>query len=65
MALYESEYTLFLREMRTKHPQWEAEQSEGLSLLWDKNINLSEQEAFCQSSEPNRAYPYDVHFRKI
>lgn len=62
MALYESEYTLFLREMRAKHPEWEAEQSEGLSLLWDKRIDLSEQEAFCLSTDANRAYPYDVHF---
>lgn len=62
MALYESEYTVFLRELRTKHPQWESEQSEGLALLWDKKIDIREQEAFLQSSEPNRAYPYDVHF---
>ncbi|WP_153111567.1 DUF3460 family protein [Propionivibrio limicola] len=62
MALYESEYTKFLREMREKHPEWAKEQEEGLALLWDKTVDVEEQKRIRESAEPARAYPYDVHF---
>jgi len=64
MAGYESEYTVFMREMRAKHPEWEAVQLAGRAILWDRPINLAEQEAFRKAKEPNKAYPYDVNFEQ-
>ena len=62
MAGYESEYTVFMREMQAKHPEWADEQLAGRAILWDRPINLAEQEAFRKAKEPNRSYPYDVNF---
>lgn len=62
MALYESEHTKFMREMMLKHPEWAEDQLVGRALLWDREIDLNEQEALRQSNEANRSYPYDVNF---
>ena len=64
MAGYESEYTVFMREMQAKHPEWADEQLAGRAILWDRPINLAEQEAFRKAKEPNRSYPYDVNFEQ-
>ena len=64
MALYESEYTLFLKEMREKHPEWADEQREGMSILWDRPaVTPQEKEALGEAREAQRAYPYDVLFK--
>ena len=39
MALYESEHTLFMREMMAKNPAWAEDQLVGRALLWDRNID--------------------------
>ena len=62
MALYESEYTLFMREMMAKHPEWAEDQLVGRALLWDRKIDETEQRALRESDEMNRPYPYDVNF---
>ena len=62
MALYESEHTKFMREMMAKHPEWAEDQLVGRALLWDRKVDLPEQKAISESSEANRAYPYDVNF---
>ena len=62
MALYESEHTIFMREMMAKHPEWAEDQLVGRALLWDRPINLAEQARLEQSGEVKRAYPYDVNF---
>jgi hypothetical protein len=62
MALYESDHTKFMREMMSKHPQWAEDQRVGRALLWDKKVDLDEQEKLRQSRVINRAYPYDVNF---
>ena len=64
MAGYESEYTIFMREMQAKHPEWVDEQLSGRALLWDRPIDLAEQETLHKAKEPNRAYPYDVNFEQ-
>ena len=61
---YESEYTVFMRDMLKQHPEWAEDQLVGRALLWDKKIDLSEQQALCESNEANRSYPYDVNFEK-
>lgn len=62
MALYESEHTIFMREMMAKHPEWAEDQLVGRALLWDRKIDPAEQKAFKEAKEPKRSYPYDVHF---
>ena len=62
MALYESEHTLFMREMMAKHPEWAEDQLVGRALLWDRKIDETEQNALRKSDEMNRPYPYDVNF---
>lgn len=64
MALYESEHTKFMREMMQKHPEWAEDQLVGRALLWDKKIDLNEQQSIRASKEANRPYPYDVHFKQ-
>ncbi len=61
MAQYESEFTSFMREMLARHPEWVAEQDSGRALLWDRKVDLAEQEAFRAANVPQHAYPYDVN----
>ena len=62
MAIYESEHTKFMREMLVRHPEWAEDQLVGRALLWDRKVDLSEQQTLRESSEPNRSYPYDDNF---
>lgn len=62
MAIYESEHTIFMREMLARHPEWAEDQLVGRALLWDRKVDLAEQKTLRESSEPNRSYPYDVAF---
>ena len=59
---YESEYTVFMRDMLKQHPEWAEDQLVGRALLWDKKIDLSVQQMLRESKEDNRPYPYDVNF---
>ncbi len=62
MALYESEYTLFMREMMEKNPSWAEDQLASRAVLWDRKIDQKELKAISQSVEKNKPYPYDVNF---
>jgi hypothetical protein len=62
MAGYRSDYDQYLEEQLLKHPEWKAGQREGLALLWNRKVDLSEQEVFRQVTERQRPYPYDVNF---
>jgi hypothetical protein len=62
MAIYRSEYEIFLEQMRASHPDWENGQREGLSLLWNKRADFSELNSYGEASEKRKAYPYDVNF---
>ena len=44
MAIYESEHTLFMREMMAKHPEWEEDQLVGRAIFWDKKVDQDAQE---------------------
>ena len=62
MANYESEHTIFMREMMAKHPEWAEDQLVGRALLWDRKIDQAEQDSLRAAREQPRSYPYDVHF---
>ena len=62
MALYESDHTIFMRELIAKHPEWAEEQISGRALLWDRGGIQVEQKASFESRIEQRPYPYDVNF---
>ena len=57
--LYESEHTLFIKELKAKNPEMEAGQAAGRALLWDKAPTaLSEQQRTAESRVKQQAYVY-------
>lgn len=57
--LYESDHTLFIKELKAKNPGIEAGQQAGRALLWDKApATLSEQERTSASRVRQQAYVY-------
>ena len=58
MASYESEHTKFIRELKKKNPQLEAEQFDGRALLWDKQIDRDAQHRYQEAEVPQKGYVY-------
>ncbi|HMW16319.1 MAG TPA: DUF3460 family protein [Accumulibacter sp.] len=63
MALYESDHTLFMREMLAQHPEWQEDQRRGRAIWWDRKVDPLEQQTARESAEPHRPYPYDVNYQ--
>lgn len=56
---YESDHTLFIKELKAKTPGMEQRQAEGRALLWDKApVSLSEQDRQMESAIRQQAYVY-------
>lgn len=55
---YESDITLFLKDLKTSKPDLDQEQREGRARLWDKAIDPELQEGFKQARVPQQAYVY-------
>ncbi|WP_291993150.1 DUF3460 family protein [Candidatus Accumulibacter sp. ACC003] len=64
MALYESEHTLFIREMLARNPEWVEDQRRGRAIFWDRKSDLNEQKSYKEAAERHRSYPYDVNFEQ-
>jgi Protein of unknown function (DUF3460) len=61
MAIYESDITLFLKELKAKNPKLESEQLKGRALLWDKTpIALDRAKDVDLANLPQAAYPYQT-----
>jgi len=58
---YHSEATQFIDQLKAAKPQLEAQQRAGRALLWDKNLNRSEQQEFKSAKVPQGAYVYQTH----
>ena len=59
MARYQSEITQFLTELKTEHPNLEAEQQAGRALLWDKEpLSVEDQRRAKEAKIKQRAYVY-------
>jgi hypothetical protein len=57
--LYESDHTLFIKELKANNPGIEAGQQVGRALLWDKApTTLTEQERTSASRVKQQAYVY-------
>jgi hypothetical protein len=58
-SLYESEHTLFIKQLKAANPAIEAGQQEGRALLWDKApTGLDEQDRRTASNVKQQAYVY-------
>ena len=61
MALYKSEITQFLEELKTQKPELEAQQRQGRALLWDKEpINLDERTRAQAARVAKKPYLYSI-----
>ncbi len=59
MALYESDITQFLKQLKQERPTLEAEQRDGRALLWDKApIDLEERARAQASRVAQKPYVY-------
>ena len=55
---YTSDTTQFIDELKANKPTLEAEQRAGRALLWDKNLNRTEQAAYGEARVPQQPYVY-------
>ena len=58
-AMYESEITKFIRELKAARPHLEAEQRKGRAIWWDKApLNMQELGEQNVARVPQQPYPY-------
>ncbi|MEN9866934.1 MAG: hypothetical protein RL748_2524 [Pseudomonadota bacterium] len=58
-SAYESEFTLFLKDLKKQKPDLEEKQRQGRALLWDKSSTpLEEQQARLEATVKQQAYVY-------
>ncbi len=55
---YTSEATQFIDQLKANKPTLEAEQRAGRALLWDKNLNRTEQADYLDGRVPQQSYVY-------
>ncbi len=57
---YQSDTTLFIDQLKAAKPTLEAEQRAGRALLWDKNIDRSQQAEISAGEVAQSAYVYQT-----
>ena len=57
---YESEFTIFQRELKQKNPQLEAEQRKSRAIWWDHKQDLETQERARASRVKQKGYVYQT-----
>ena len=58
MAMYESDITVFLRDLMDKNPELKELQQKNRAMLWDKKLNLDELKRQQESEAPKAPYAY-------
>jgi hypothetical protein len=58
MAMYESEFTKFIRELKQQRPQLEAEQRKSRAIWWDHKQELETAKRDKESRVKQQAYVY-------
>jgi Protein of unknown function (DUF3460) len=58
MAMYESEFTKFMRELKQQRPQLEAEQRKSRAIWWDHKQDLDTAKRDKESRVKQQAYVY-------
>ncbi|MDO4681454.1 MAG: DUF3460 family protein [Lautropia sp.] len=62
MALYQSDATLFLNQLKAQRPTLEAEQQRGRAIWWDKApIDLDRRREENESRVMQKPYPYQTN----
>ena len=56
--MYESEITLFIRELHAKNPGLAAAQKQGRALLWDRPQDKREEQELADARVPQQPYVY-------
>lgn len=57
---YKSEVTSFIEELKAKKPSLEAEQRAGRALLWDREVDRSQQVEWQDAKVPQQPYVYQT-----
>jgi hypothetical protein len=57
---YTSDTTQFIAQLKAHRPELEAEQRQGRSLLWDKQLSPLEQQQFKDARVPQKPYVYQT-----
>ena len=57
---YRSDATQFIDQLKTEKPALEAQQRQGRELLWDKQVNRSEQQDFQAGRVAQKPYVYQT-----
>lgn len=58
METYESDTTLFLRDLLKKHPEITDRQKKARATWWDKPYDADQRQAFEEARVPKRSYEY-------
>ncbi len=58
---YTSDTTDFLNQLKQAKPELEAQQREGRSLLWDKQVDYEAQAQAAQARVPQKPYVYQTN----
>lgn len=62
--LYQSDITEFLTELKAKHPEMEAGQRQGRSLLWDKPVNREAWRDYRAAQVTQKPYVYQTESKE-
>lgn len=57
---YTSDVTQFIEQLKAQHPQLEAQQRQGRSLLWEQSVNRETQQEFSQARVRQKPYVYQT-----
>ena len=60
MAMYESEITVFLKQLKQDKPQLEDDQRKGRAIWWDRAQDLDTSQRNRDSRVPQQAYVYQT-----
>jgi hypothetical protein len=60
MAMYESEFTKFMREFKQQRPELEAEQRKSRAIWWDHKQDLDTSRRDNESRVKQQAYVYQT-----
>ena len=58
---YESDATVFLNQFKKEHPEVEQKQLEGRARLWDKEVDVEQQEQFKAARVYQKPYVYQTN----
>ena len=59
-ADYESDTTQFIKQLKAKKPELDAQQRQGRALLWDKQVDREAQAQFKASRVAQKPYVYQT-----